>query len=113
MAGWTARALARMLDLAPSTVITWIESGLVIPERQGRGRGGHSIGIAGLLELTTILELRAAGISMQAIRVAVERLRALSGQDRPLARLTLVVSGGDLQWQDADEISSTMISVLR
>jgi hypothetical protein len=59
MAGWTARALARLTGQSPSTVAKWVSDGLVTAERYGRGRGGYTIGASGLLELTAIIELRA------------------------------------------------------
>ncbi len=113
MGGWSARALARLTGVPVATVATWVNTGLVTPVRHGRGRGGHTIGAAGLLELLAVVELREAGFSMQAIHRAVENLRELSGQHRPLAGLTIVVDGGDILWKDADEVSETPISALR
>lgn len=113
MAGWTARALARMVGLPAPTLISWIKSGLVTPESYGRGRGGHMIGVSGLLEVLAIIELRNAGVSKRAIHQAVENLHLLSGKGRPLAQLTLVVDGKDVTWRDAEELSSATVSVLR
>lgn len=112
MAGWTARALARQTGVPAATVASWVTNGLVTPERYGRGRGGHVIGVSGLLELLAVLELRDAGFSGQAIRRAVENLRQLSGHERPLVRLTLIVSGKDIAWKDALELSDVTISAL-
>jgi len=111
--GWTARALARQMGLPAATVASWVVSDLVSVEQYGRGRGGHVIGIAGLLELLAVAELRQAGFPLQSIRRAVQNLRGLTGQDRPLARLTLVVSGKDIAWKDADDLSDVTISALR
>src|SRR5438132_4482008 len=105
VAGWTARALARQTGIPASTVASWVTSGLVTPEQYGRGRGGHVIGVSGLLELLAVVEMRQAGIPMQAIRRTVENLRQLSGHERPLIGLTLVVSGKDIVWKDALELS--------
>lgn len=96
-----------------ATVSSWVSSNLVHAEQYGRGRGGHVIGITGLLELLAVVELREAGFPLQAIRRAVENLRSLSGQDRPLARLTLIVSGKDIAWKDSRELSDVTISALR
>jgi DNA-binding transcriptional MerR regulator len=79
MAGWTARALARQTGIPAATVSKWVTSDLITPEQYGRGRGGHIIGLSGLMELLAVQELSAAGFSMQAIRRAVENLRQLSG----------------------------------
>jgi DNA-binding transcriptional MerR regulator len=112
MAGWTARELARLTGVPVPTVTFWVNSGLVDAEHRGRGRGGHSIGLIGLVELLAVVELRQVGFSLQAIRRAVENLRELSGQHRPLARLTLVVVGRDIVWKDSNEISDMTISAL-
>lgn len=112
MVGWTARSLARLTGVPAPTLATWVSSGLITPEQYGRGRGGHTIGVSGLMELAAIIELRKAGFSLQSIRRAVENLRGLSGHIRPLAGLTLVVAGGDIVWKDADELSMMPISAL-
>jgi DNA-binding transcriptional MerR regulator len=112
MSGWTARELARLTDVPVPTVSAWINAGLITPRRYGRGRGGHQIGMSGLLELLTIIELREAGFSLQSIRKAVENLRLISGENRPLARLTLLVIGKDIVWKDGNELDNMPISTL-
>ncbi len=112
MEGWSARALARLTGVPVPTLASWVRTGLITPIQYGRGRGGHSIGVSGLMELVAITELRKAGVPLQAIRRAVENLRELSGYARPLARLTLVVDGGDIAWKDADELAIMPISAL-
>ncbi len=112
MSGWTARELARLTGVPAPTVSAWINAGLITPHQYGRGRGGHRIGMSGLLELLTIIELREAGFSLQSIRKAVENLRLISGENRPLARLTLLVIGKDIVWKDGDELDNTLISTL-
>ncbi len=113
MVGWTARSLARLLQVPAPTVASWVTVGLVTPERYGRGRGGHVIGINGLLELLAVIELRQAGFSLQTIRRAVVNLREMSGHDRPLAKLILVVNGQDIFWMDANDVSGMPISALQ
>jgi DNA-binding transcriptional MerR regulator len=112
MVGWTARELARLTNVPAPTVISWINTGLVTADRYGRGRGGHTIGLSGLMELLAVITLRDAGISLQAIRRAVENLRALSGQAQPLASLTIMVVGDDIVWKDASEIGDIPTSAL-
>src|SRR5438067_1744912 len=97
---WTARQLAQLLGVPVPTVTFWVSSGLVTPDRHGRGRGGHSIGMMGLLELVTVHELRQAGFSMQKIRRVVGALHELSGHEHPFARLTIVSIGDDIAWKD-------------
>jgi len=101
-----------MTDIKIPTLLHWVESGLVNPDQRGRGRGGHSIGIAGLMELLAVSELRHAGFSLQEIRRAVDNLRELTGHERPLAKLTLVVSGNDIAWKDAEELADIPMSAL-
>lgn len=112
MIGWSARALAQQTRLPVSTLASWISRGLITPDHRGRGRGGHTIGVAGLLELTAVLALREAGISTERIEEAVRNLRLLSGVERPLARLTLVVQGEDILWRDAHEVEGMTLSTL-
>ena len=68
--------------------------------------------MAGLFELLAVLELKDAGFTTQAIRRAVNNLREMSGQDRPLSRLNIVVDGTDILWKDGDELSDVTISAL-
>jgi len=112
MAGWTGRALARLLMIPPATVTSWISSGLVTPDAYGRGRGGHAIGMSGLLEMVAIVEMRNAGLPTQSIWRVVEALRELSVHARPLAGLTLVIIGNDAVWKDATELYAMPISAL-
>ena len=112
MAGWTAREIARSIGVPANTVTSWIQSGLVTPDVLRRGRAGHEIGVSALLELLAVLELKNAGVSMQAIRRAVENLRQLTGHERPLVHLTLVVQGDDIIWRHSDEIEIAQISAL-
>lgn len=53
-----------------------------------------------------------AGFSTQSIRKAVENLRQLTGEERPLARLMLVISGADIAWRDQEDFDSLPISAL-
>jgi hypothetical protein len=84
-----------------------------MPELRGRGRKGHLIGLTGLLELLTIIELRGAGVSLQAIARAIENLRNISGESRPMAKFILVVRGKDIVWSDEDSLASMTFSALR
>ncbi|HEX8237383.1 MAG TPA: MerR family transcriptional regulator [Abditibacteriaceae bacterium] len=112
MAGWTAREIARYIGVPPNTVTSWIQSGLVTPDVLRRGRAGHEIGVSALLELLAVVELKGAGLSVQAIRRAVENLRQLTGHKRPLVHLTLVVQGEDIVWRHSEEVEVAQISAL-
>jgi len=84
----------------------------VTADHYGRGRGAHVLGVNGLMELVAVVELRNAGFLTQAIRCAIENLRELSEQHRPLAPLTLLVNGTETAWEDATDISGVTISAL-
>lgn len=112
MAAWTAREIARHLGVPANTVTSWIKSDLVTPDVLRRGRAGHEIGVSALLELLTVVEMRNAGISIGAIRRAVENLRRITGHERPLAHLTLVVQGDDIVWRHSEEVEEAQISAL-
>jgi DNA-binding transcriptional MerR regulator len=112
MAAWTAREIARHIGVPANTVTSWIQSGLVTPDTLRRGRAGHEIGTSALLELLAVIEMRNAGISIQAIRRAVENLRQITGHDRPLAQLTLVVRGNDIVWRQSEDVEESQISAL-
>jgi hypothetical protein len=112
MAGWSARALSRRTGIPVATVASWIKSDLVSVEQYGRGRGGHTVGVSGLMELLAVEELRRAGFSMPSIRKAMYNLRELSGHERPFARLMLLVVGSDIAWMDADQLADIPISAL-
>ena len=101
-AGWSVRALAHLLGIPGSTASYWVNSGLVTAERRGRGRAGHTIGLQGLREMVAVMELRGAGISLQAVQRAVEELRRLTSEDRPLSQLIVVATGDDVVWHEGE-----------
>ncbi len=101
--GWSVRALAHLLGIPDSTASYWVNSGLVTAERRGRGRGGHTIGLAGLRELVAVMELRGAGISLQAVQQAVHDLRRLTSEERPLSQLIVVAVGDDVVWHEGGD----------
>ena len=50
--------------------------------------------------MVTVMELRNAGISLQAVQRAVEELRRLTREDRPLSQLMVVAIGDDVVWYE-------------
>jgi len=101
--GWSVRSLAQLLGIPDSTASYWVNSGLVMVERRGRGRGGHTIGIAGLREMVAVMELRNAGISLQSVQRAVQELRQFTSEQRPLSQLMVVAIGDDVVWQEGGD----------
>ena len=111
-AGWTARALARLTGKSASTVARWVADELVTAEHHGRGRGGNTIGLRGLLELTAIIELEQAGFTPREIRRAIENLRQFLGEKHSLSDVTILVCGSDIAWKDTQELDSVPVSAL-
>ena len=101
--GWSVRALANLLGIPATTATYWLNAGLVTAERRGRGRGGHTIGIAGLREMVAVMEMRNAGISLQSVQRAVQELRQLASEQRPLAELMVVAIGDDVVWHEGGD----------
>lgn len=104
--------MGRLIGLPHSTVSHWITSGLVQPIRRGRGRRGHDLGIPGLLELLAVRDLRDAGISVRAVRKAIDHLREITGHRQPLSHLVLLVVGDDVLVQDTAD-RNAWVSALR
>ena len=101
--GWSVRALADLLGIPATTAGYWVNSGLVATERRGRGRAGHTIGLQGLREMVAVMELRGAGISLQGVQRAVEELRQITNEERPLSNLIVVAIGDDVVWHEGDD----------
>ena len=101
--GWSVRALAHLLGIPGSTASYWVNSGLVTAERRGRGRAGHTIGLQGLREMVAVMELRGAGISLQAVQLAVHDLRRLTSEERPFSQLMVVAIGDDVVWHEGGD----------
>lgn len=106
MAGWSVRGLARLIGINHNTLQYWVATGLVTVEERRRGRSGHGIGLAGLLEAVTVAELREAEFSLQAIREAINLLRKETrrGEYGTWGDLLLVSRGDDLQWMPQDDL---------
>jgi DNA-binding transcriptional MerR regulator len=71
----------------------WRRTGLVVPQEQTAG--GHArYSFADLIALRTARRLLDAGVSLQRVRNCLQSLtRFLPSTDRPLAELSLVVTG--------------------
>jgi hypothetical protein len=83
--------------------------GLVSVELRRQGRKGYVLGLTGLMELITIEELRRRGFGLQT-RKAVERLREY-GKTRPLGSAVLMIRGGSLRWEHADDVRAVLQSI--
>lgn len=108
LSSWTAKAVADHLGVSAQRVSSWITAGLVEPARRGRGRRGHDLGVTGLLEALAVRDLQDAGFATREVRRAVETLRGLSGEDRPLSKVCVAVFGDDVMIRDEDELVSLL-----
>jgi hypothetical protein len=99
------RHLAPLVGVPASTGNDWIRCGLVTPERRaaGAGRGGHTVGLVGLMELVAVARLREFGFPTTRIKRAVSALRELSGGGAAWGHLRLIARGPDLTWEQDEE----------
>ena len=58
------------------------------------------------------MELRNAGISLQAVQRAVEELRQITSEERPLSHLMVVAIGDDVVWHEGGD-PTAMVSAKR
>jgi DNA-binding transcriptional MerR regulator len=106
--GWTTGQAARISGVHARTVEYWDISGFLHPSLQGAaGKGSQRrYSLEDLLALKVAGQLRAIGISLQALRLVIARLRA-RGLTAPLHDVFLVGDGHDVY-----EVSSAQISSL-
>jgi DNA-binding transcriptional MerR regulator len=110
--GWTVSELAERLGLKPQTISGWIKAGLVTPEGWRAGRPGYIVGLTGMMELITAAQMREEGLSTGRIKLAVDRLRQITGSRHPLANLKLIVLGNDVLWELPEQAEKIVISAL-
>ena len=101
---------ARLAGISERQVDWWARTGVVRPTIEQRltpQRPLRLYGFADLVSLLVAAELRHRGVSLQAIRTIIERLRA-RGFDRPLTQLRFAVDGravlvqlDDGRWESA------------
>ena len=101
---YTAKSVARMLDLSVAQVRSYARAGFLQAERGPRGE--YRFSFQDLLLLRTAKGLIAARIPPTRVKRALQRLKQLLPHDRPLSGLHIsaqgdrvVVRDGDVVWQ--------------
>ena len=103
MQGYTAKEVARMLDLSVAQVRSFVRAGF-LEARRGR-RGEYRFSFQDLVLLRTAKGLQAANVPPRRLRTALRRLRQQLPQGQPLSAVQieahgdrLVVRRGDTGW---------------
>ena len=92
-ASFSRQQAARLSGLTPRQLAYWRRTGLVVPGVRTQG-GQARYTFTDLVTLRAARRLRDAGISLQRIRKCLRSLTEfLPATDRPLAELSLVVTG--------------------
>jgi DNA-binding transcriptional MerR regulator len=104
MQGFTTAQTAQLTGLNPKTLHYWATSGFLSPSvQQSRGTGTRRLySFHNLLSLRVARELRAAGLSLQALRRVVKYLRKVKQIEKPMAELFLVTDGKEVYFRDGD-----------
>jgi len=91
--GFNAQAVMRLTDLTHRQLVHWDSKGLLKPSiRPAAGSGSRRVySFEDVVSLRSLAQMRRAGLSLQALRRVVERLR--QRHKKPLASLQLTVQG--------------------
>src|ERR1035438_8226483 len=103
--------LAILSGVKPRTLDHWAATGFLRPSIQkARGTGTKRVySFSDAVAARVVKELRAAGVSLQSLRLVVSQLRKFQFTDQPLADLRLIISGKDVCVKD----NQYLISMLR
>lgn len=96
--GFSAGQAARISGVPYRTLDYWARSGFLRPGlANASGKGSdRRYDFRDLVALRVAGELRRAGVSLQALRRVVERVRDLCGGEQPLVDQRLVIVGNDV-----------------
>lgn len=111
--GFRTSEVAKLTGLSQRQLDHWDRTGFVKPSLAPAGGRGSArfYSFRDLVRLRVAKELRAAGVSLQALRKIVDRLEDQLGLEDPLAEARLVVSGDDLLLvRSGDELVSVLKS---
>lgn len=100
MSVYTVAEVAKILDLAPERVRSFVRQGLV-PETRGP-RGEFRFSFQDLLMLRTARGLYDARVPARRVQAALTALRAQLPQDRPVSAVQVFAEGDHVVVQDAD-----------
>jgi DNA-binding transcriptional MerR regulator len=110
--GFSTAEAAQIAGLPPRTIDYWARTGFIAPSiADATGRGTErKYAFDDLVALRVARGLRKAGISMQALRLIVNGIRAKKGVRNPLAESRLIAVGSDV---DLVNSRDDVISVLQ
>jgi DNA-binding transcriptional MerR regulator len=106
---FTAGEVVRLTSVPYKTLDYWATSTFIVPSiAQAAGVGvWRAYSFDDLVAVRVAVRLRAAGVSLQALRRVVTHLRA-RGMETPLANVFLVSDGHDVYERHGDELISTL-----
>jgi DNA-binding transcriptional MerR regulator len=92
-------ATSRITGVTPRNLDYWAKTKFIVPSvAEAKGTGTErKYAFNDLVALRIARQLRQAGISTQALRGVVKRLRSWTGANNPLAESHLVVIGSDVK----------------
>ncbi len=98
VSGYTTKEVAKLLGLAPRTVLSFVDEGFLTPRRDDDGEPRY--GFQDLVLLRTAKGLVDNAVAPQRVRRALRRLRAQLPQGRTLTSLRIVAEGNRLVVED-------------
>lgn len=107
---FTTPQASAVTGISQKVLEAWKRSGFIGPSVLGTAGGhgqGHRYSYEDLIALRVARGLREAGISLQALRKVMARLRA-EGLDQPFAKRWLVTDGVDVYLRDEQGVLSLL-----
>jgi DNA-binding transcriptional MerR regulator len=107
--GFGAGEAARLSGVAIANLDYWSKSDFLRPSLQeGQGKGSRRrYSFPDIIALRVVQELREGGVSLQSLRVVIQRLRAHAA-DASFSNTFLVGSAGDIFIQASDQLVSAL-----
>lgn len=108
--GFSVSQVERLTGVNRKTLHFWDHSGFLSPSIvQAHGTGSRRIySFRDVVALRVTAQLRETGISLQSLRMVVDRLRTMHGLEHPLAETYLVTNGHDVFERRGDEVMSVL-----
>jgi DNA-binding transcriptional MerR regulator len=109
---YLTEAIAEMAGVPVQNIYYWRNKGLIRPSVENPKGRGRTLrwSLADAIAVRMIGELREAGLSLQAVGVAVEKLKTIKGVEDPLPCCYLISDGDDAYLAVNKK---TLVSILR
>lgn len=110
MEGFTVSQVERLTGVNRKTLHFWDRTGFLSPGIQAaHGTGSRrQYSFRDLVALRVAAQLRAAGISLQSLRVVMDRLRTRNDLESPLAETYLVTDGTEVWERRGDDLMAVL-----